>query len=221
VRLSAGIDRIEAPLTSDYPTTLWRKGDVWRTRHHLFVNCRALDGVLPVTAQLVDEAGTAIGRPWALGEIRMVADRQFSAPSHLTGELDVRLSNVGRLVGYRLDKQQIKSGENLQVTLYWRAEHEIDRNLSVFVHLSDGQVRAQHDSWPAGGNKPTSTWALGEVVEDRHLVAVGPEVAPGSYGLFVGMYDAANLEPVAAIDAHGQKIEGGRVPLQSITVAPP
>jgi len=128
---------------------------------------------------------------------------------------------VGKLLGYRLDKAVLSPGENLEITLYWRVGQTTDHNYSVFVHLFSDRVVAQHDGWPAEGQKPTSAWALQEVITDRHVVPIGPDVPPGTYWLVVGMYDAATLTSVSAFQPNGRPFEGGRIILQAVTVVAP
>jgi mannosyltransferase len=221
LRLTAGAAQVETTLAPDYPTTAWQSGDVWRSRHRLPISCRALDGTFPVTVQLLDELGQAVDHVLNLGEITVVAGRQFSVPVDLTRVLEVNLPDVGTLVGYRLDQEQVQPGGNLQVALYWRADRETDRNYSVFVHLESDKVWAQHDSWPAEGAKPTSTWARGEIITDLHPIALDQDVPSGSFRLLVGMYDAESMAPLTAIDAQGHLIEGGRILLQPIMVDGP
>jgi hypothetical protein len=180
-----------------------------------------LDGTFPVTVQLLDELGQAVDHVLNLGEITVVAGRQFSVPLDLTGVLEVNVPDVGTLVGYRLDREQVQSGGNLQVALYWRADRETDHNYSVFVHLESDKVWAQHDSWPAEGAKPTSTWARGEIITDVHPISLDQDVPSGTFRLLVGMYDAESMAPLPAIDAQGHLIEGGRILLQPIMVNAP
>lgn len=228
LRLSVGEDSVDLPMTADYPSSRWQAGDVWRTRHHVPISCRALDGTVPAKLQLLDASGSPIGEPLSLGEVAVVAGRQFSLPTDLTAELDVRLiqgsgeagenPEVGVLVGYQLDQDRVQPGDNLEVTLYWQAGQETDRNYSVFTHLQGDRVWAQHDSWPMNGAKPTSTWANGEIIADHHSIAVGQDVPPGTYQLLVGMYDAETLEPLAAVDKAGNVMDAGRILLQSVNV---
>ena len=221
LRLSAGSDQVETVLAPDYPTSHWQPGDVWRTRHHLPVNCRALDGTVPAVAQLLGAGGQPVGDPLDLGEITVVAGRQFTLPADLTGVVDVRLADAGTLAGYRLEEDRVQPGENLKVTLYWRASRATEQNYSIFVHLESDRVWAQHDGWPVNGQKPTSTWARKEVIADQHIIPIGADVPPDSYRLVVGMYNAVTLQPLAAFEANGQPIEEGRIVLQSIVVYVP
>lgn len=77
-----------------------------------------------------------------------------------------------------------------EVTLYWLALREVSQNYKAFVHLlgPDGAVIAQHDGDPVGGFSPTTRWRPGELVVDRHYVALPAGLAPGDYGLRAGLY---------------------------------
>jgi hypothetical protein len=221
LRLSAGSDEVGTSLAADFPTTRWQPGDVWRTRHHLPISCRALDGTVPVVAQLLDANGSPVGEPLELGKVTVVAGRQFTLPADVTSVVDVNLPAVGTLVGYRLDKERVKPGGNLKVALYWRAGRETDQNYSVFTHLQSDRVWAQHDGWPADGQKPTSTWTQNEVITDEHIIPIGENMPSGTYRLVVGMYDAATLQALAANEPNGDPITDGRIVLQSIMIDPP
>ena len=121
-------------------------------------------------------------------------------------------------------KNQARPGENLKVTLYWRAGHATDHNYSVFVHLEQegtGQIWGQHDGWPMEGQKPTSTWAQGEVITDLHVISIGEDVPPGIYKLVVGMYNAKTLQALSAWGPDGRAIENGRIVLQPIIIHVP
>ncbi len=227
--LRAGPHELETTLSPDYTTERWQPGEIWRTRHQIPIHCRALDGVLAVSAQLLRPDGQPLGHPIDLGQVMVDAGRSFTCPQDLTARIDAQLVQVGTLLGYRLEKDRTRpvdtangaGGENLKVTLYWRAGHETDYNYSVFVHLEDvstGQVWAQHDGWPVAGQKPTSTWAQGEVIADLHVISVGQDVPAGDYRLVVGMYDAKTLQTLAAWGPDGQVIENGRIVLQRISI---
>lgn len=77
-----------------------------------------------------------------------------------------------------------------EVTLYWLVLREVGQNYKAFVHLlgPDGAVIAQHDGDPVGGFTPTTRWRPGEIVMDRHYVALPAGLAPGDYGLRAGLY---------------------------------
>jgi hypothetical protein len=80
---------------------------------------------------------------------------------------------------------QVKPMENgsWQVTLYWEAAAQPDRNFSVSVKATDqdaidspDDIVAQSDSSaPVYGWYPTSLWTSGEIVRDDYVIALPPD----------------------------------------------
>ncbi|MCL4490057.1 MAG: hypothetical protein M1570_18290 [Chloroflexi bacterium] len=129
------------------------------------------------------------------------------------------------LVGYRiagLAKGTMTTAGplDLQVVLYWRPTAKIEKDRTVFVHLAsvDERVLAQQDSKPVGGTYPTTQWKPGELIVDSYDLKA--DLAPGTYSLFVGMYDPATLVRVPAVDVNGASLPANRVLLTKITVVP-
>jgi hypothetical protein len=82
------------------------------------------------------------------------------------------------------------SGNDLAVTLYWKALGWTRADYLAFVHLLDEEdvLIVQSDHAPANGRLPTWCWVPGEVVEDLHLLP-GVGATSSSFQLGVGMYD--------------------------------
>lgn len=95
------------------------------------------------------------------------------------------------LVGYRLGRQRLAPGEKTELILYWKALAAVEQNYSVFVHVADDPTLrvAQSDTYPCRGNYPTRYWRPGEIVADSHILTIWPDTAPGTYRVFVGLYD--------------------------------
>lgn len=89
-----------------------------------------------------------------------------------------------------------RGGEYLGVALRWRAVAPTHENATVFVHLVDSQGRqwAGQDNQPGGGLRPTSAWLPGEEIDDRYLLRLPGDLAPGLYRLEVGLYRLATGE---------------------------
>ena len=86
------------------------------------------------------------------------------------------------------------------MSLDWQALQPLDRDYSVFVHLTDENqiVQAQRDSYPGGGNAPTSTWTAGATVHDEHRITIPITApAPARLKVDVGLYDFASGERLA------------------------
>jgi hypothetical protein len=58
------------------------------------------------------------------------------------------------------------------------------------VQLLDpaGRLVAQHDGVPQDGHAPVAGWLPGEVVEDRHELALPAGLRPGEYTIGVVVY---------------------------------
>ncbi|MCW5861373.1 MAG: hypothetical protein KIS63_23960, partial [Caldilineales bacterium] len=113
------------------------------------------------------------------------AGRQTRAPQ----PAQAQIADVAQVIGW--EARPGRGAEALDVTLYWLALRETSVDYKVFVHLLDGsgQVIAQHDGDPVGGYTPTTRWRRGEIIADTHRIPLPTGVAPGDYGLKVGMYE--------------------------------
>lgn len=84
------------------------------------------------------------------------------------------------------------SAQPVPLTLYWQAlSSDIMTSYTIFTHLlaPDGRLLAQHDSPPAGGERPTNEWLAGEYVIDAHELVWREAGYVGPARLAVGLYD--------------------------------
>lgn len=97
------------------------------------------------------------------------------------------------------DRRILPGQDVAEVTLYWLALRDIGENLKAFVHVlgPDGAVIAQHDGDPVGGFTPTSRWRQGEIIRDRHEVALPAGLPAGDYNLRAGLYRFETLHNLA------------------------
>jgi hypothetical protein len=196
-----------------YPTTLWRPGERLRDDHQLTVPADAPEGVYSLLAGMYALSGDGtlqpLGEPAVIGQIGV----KSSVPTGLddTGQV-VGASFAGQLelLGYDADQQD----EELAVTLYWRCQQPPNASYTVFVHLLDasGQVVAQHDSQPQDGAYPTSIWDAGEVVQDRHALALPSALPEGRYLLRVGLYLLETGERLQ-VEGNGDSLDLGWIAL--------
>ena len=142
-----------------------------------------------------------------VGHIQLLAFSPLRNITRVLAPLDVSIDGLLRLEGAwvtvkgepaRLDGSPVKvpAGATVKVTLAWRGLTRIPQGYTVFVHLlgADGKIVAQHDGWPAGGRRPTITWADGELILDRHELTVPREVAADRGAISVGLYQSEALE---------------------------
>ena len=144
------------------------------------------------------------------GNVRLV---QFATESQSLQSLaaTAQFGDTIELTGYQLPAAAVAPGDILQVGLRWRAIQSPAKNYTVFVQVLDAEnhLVGQRDAAP---QKPTSAWAAGETVDDRHGVQIEPGTPPGEYRLVVGLYDAAGRR--LSLPAGGDFLE-----LATVTVA--
>ncbi len=127
------------------------------------------------------------------------------------------------MLGYSLQDGPKEPGAVLSVTLYWECRKELSEDLHVFVQIlgDDGRLAAQHDGVPGYGTRPVSSWAVGDVVRDNHLVFTEPGLPAGEYVLSVGIYDYATMARLPAVDTDGGRFARDMVILQPVDLERP
>jgi hypothetical protein len=105
------------------------------------------------------------------------------------------------LDGYELPVVKLRPGEELEVSLLWRALESPATAYTVFLHLisPSGERVAQIDELLLGGYYQPTVWPEGETVVDRHVLSIPADLAPGRYRLEAGLYP-----PTGAQDDAGQ-----------------
>ena len=140
----------------------------------------------------------------------------------ITHPLHFQLGQQVELLGYDLVDEQAAPGGQIELTLYWRARGATDLAYKVFSHLGQpGFVPlAQDDREPGDGCCPTDTWVEGEIVVDRHVIALPADLTPDTYALMVGMYNDANGQRLPVFDAEGRELPDQQVLLAEVAVRP-
>lgn len=117
-------------------------------------------------------------------------DRLF-APPPFEQPVGALFEGVGALEGFTLERQTVRAGEPLPLVLVWRAAETPPDALTVFTHLLDGSGRyiGGHDSPPAGGSRPTTSWVAGEYIVDEHALTLEDVTYRGPARIEVGLYN--------------------------------
>ena len=140
-------------------------------------------------------------------------------------QVDFRLGDTIRVIGYDLNATALRPGDTLLVTVYWYAAATPDYGYASFVHIGQGgPPLAQADRQnPAG--LPTRTWTPDGFIRDAYRIALPADMSPGEYALTVGLYTCDTRPPGACgsgdrlpvTDADGALL-GDTVPLARIEV---
>lgn len=113
---------------------------------------------------------------------------------------DAALADIGGFARLWVPSRTTRAtaGDQLPVTLVWDSTAYTPVDWTVFVHLinSHGEMVAQADAPPMGGQFPTSLWRQSCAFEDIHVLILPADLPLGEYTIRVGMYDAT--EPTYA-----------------------
>ncbi|MBN1642403.1 MAG: glycosyltransferase family 39 protein [Anaerolineae bacterium] len=152
-----------------------------------------------------------------LGKLCQISVRDSSAAMLTAADvviphrLNVLFADDIRLLGYDLEPEALRPGETVRLTLYWQALAPVERRYKVFTHVlgeafnaqAGGFVWGQQDNEPVHDTRPTSTWRIGEVIEDPYALSLAPHAPPGAYAIELGMYDPATGERLLVLDDAG------------------
>ena len=202
------------PAGADYPTGRWPVGERVRQRYELLVPAITPPGTYELSVRLMDADGRPVGSERIyLTEVAVQGRaHRFTAPE-ISHEQRASLGGVVDLLGYDLAETELSPGDEVELTLYWRARKEMTTSYTVFTHLLDGanHIWGQKDSVPGDGAWPTTGWVAGEVVIDRYCFQVQKDAPPGEYHLEVGMYDAATGQRLSAFGPDGERLPDDRI----------
>jgi len=205
---SAGqvVHEVVRPL-SPYPLSRWEIGDRFRSYYRFQVPAELSPAAYQLTLNVIGKEDPGLWkRAQTLGMVHVAAqERTFALPQQPAQELDLTFGETIHLVGYDLRKSETSPGEDVGLTLYWRADGPTEHPYTLFVHLRgpNGELRGQVDRTPGGGTAPTNRWAAGQVIVDEVALPVAGHAQPGSHRIVIGFYDPAYGGRLPVTDSSG------------------
>lgn len=190
-------------LAPGWPTREWPANATAWGAYTLRIPPALPSGDYNVALALVDPAtGETRGQSIAVADVQ-VSETTCSFPIPPEADtVDALFGDVLRLMGYQLHRD----GDQLTVTLHWRAEQLMDTDYKVFVHVFDpktGVRAAQDDAMPLRWTHPTTYWKSHDTVTDD--IPLSLENAPaGTYSVLVGVYDPQTGERLPVMGNSGQ-----------------
>ncbi|MBN1963927.1 MAG: hypothetical protein JW910_04740, partial [Anaerolineae bacterium] len=127
---------------------------------------------------------------------------------------------VGPFVGPEPGRDFVLPGEVVHLSLLWRALHvpASDYNVGVFVIAPDGRVVAEQHGPPQMSFMPMNEWLPGETVRDNHALQLPPDLTPGTYALWVKVYDWRQPESPLTVAGRGAVSDGQAAQVATFTV---
>jgi hypothetical protein len=187
-----------------YPSAQWRAGETLLYRLQLPVAPGAppgtyalkvgvfapsLDARLPV----LNEAGQMAGTVVTTGPIALASAAAPPAPGDrpaIQQPLERVYEGTLRYLGSDRDRSDLRPGQTLALTLYWQAEHEIQRGYQVLVDLAGEESEVVlWQGHPVHGLYPFVRWQAGEFIRDRYALRLPLDTPAGDYYLRVWLLD--------------------------------
>ena len=129
----------------------------------------------------------------------------------------ITFANGTAFLGYGM-ADTASLGTLLEVRLAWwvRSSPPPATSYHFFAHLldEDGILRSQHD----GPGFPTASWVTGDLVLSRFLISIPPDLPPGRYQVWAGLYTYPDVVNVPFLDVAGNPA-GDRVMLGEVEVS--
>jgi len=151
---------------------------------------------------------------------KVLREPLFEMP-RIQHRINVTFGEKITLLGYDLDKESVKVGETLRLTIYLQASEKLEEYYMPFFRLINW-YRFTTDS-----RFLSPFWEPGEVVAERYDIVVPFGVEPGEYPLEVGISSLSRGEDLLTPDGHTTlkltrvEVEEGKVeaPLEAIEKA--
>lgn len=136
----------------------------------------------------------------------------------------LNLDDQVHLLGAHSPVTSVEAGRPLQLSLYWMAARQIDRDYRVALSLidADGFSWAFVDHMPCDGACPTTEWPTARLVQDDVDLSLPPGIPPGQYRLQVSVYPQDSVGPaLAARSLADGTLQGLIVPIGTVQVVSP
>lgn len=131
----------------------------------------------------------------------------------------VQMDRGIQLLAYDVDEPEIRVGEALTVTLYWKTKVPVPLNLQVYIHLigKDDFLYGQSDKLnPA--DFPTTRWPTDKYVRDQHEIVFGSPPPPGEYRIVVGLWNAGTGERLKVVSPAETFADGLVLPTRVVII---
>ena len=172
-----------------YPANLWEPGAIIADRFAVRIDP---DAEAPVLGRIF--ARIQGGTPGIeVATVKIVPREPLPAPNEWAAELGDRIA----LVSAAIRPDRALPGQTVEVLVRWYVPVGVpERDYTTLIHLGqpDAQPLATGDSPPLGGAYPTSAWSNGETIDDSYFLTLPPNLPPGRYPVWIGLYNPATGE---------------------------
>jgi hypothetical protein len=223
------------------PTTRWQPGAIYADPYTVLVTgplapesplrARVYTGLIDPASEEVDNlplpARTVDGE-----EVTPFVAAVELAPHRSPTVAELGLTPAGSTFGdvIRLeaaavpDEISLAASPVLTATLLWEALAQPATDYVSYAHLlaADGRQVAGYDRAPAGTRLPTRWWRSGDRIVSELPLALPSDLAPGTYALWVGLYEegSGGALRLPLTDAAGLPGGDGEVQVARVSITP-
>lgn len=124
------------------------------------------------------------------------------------------------LLGHEVDSRPGEAGGALDITLWWQALTEMDKDYTGFIHVlgPGNRIWAQEDRLLQDAEYPTSTWELGSIVREEYRLRLPADAPAGDYTIQTGVYYWHTGQRLPVWDEHLQREAQDATTLARITI---
>ncbi len=123
--------------------------------------------------------------------------------------LDIAYGDALFLLGFDVLDDEVLAGQDLHLRLYWVALKRMSDDYTFYVQVlgRGGERIGGIDTYPGGGNYPTTLWSPGDVVSEAYSIPIATDVAtPVAATVRVGVYAGTPQGSLPAFQADGAEI---------------
>jgi 4-amino-4-deoxy-L-arabinose transferase-like glycosyltransferase len=200
----------------------WRKENLILEQQLLELQAKLRTGLYFVRLGFFDPK-TDQRLPAYSSDTRPPSDELIVGPLYLSGDyidptepqypVRARLGDEFELLGFSLKPAPMENSTEVQ--LFWRSYASVETNYTVFLQLLDpnNQIIAQVDSQPLAGIYPTSRWQPGDIISEKFILPVNPDLLAGKNRLVTGMYDLDTGVRLPTYDSQDNLLPDGMIGL--------
>ncbi|MFP3896235.1 MAG: ArnT family glycosyltransferase [Anaerolineales bacterium] len=149
--------------------------------------------------EVIDQEGQRHGTTYKLGPVQVVTPsvppdtKELPIQQHV----DLRLGEEAQILGYTLPDEILRSGEEVEIVLFWRCLAEMDAQYDLSLRLQgEGETVGSARAQPVGDYHPTDRWVPGEILRYPQSLPIDADAASGTYQLYVNFHEADSDTPL-------------------------
>lgn len=156
-------------------------------------------------------AAACVGGSSSVSEKDKLALKQYvleKAPDSIPRKIEANFDGKLMLLGAKVEPEgALKSGQQVKLTLYWRADKKLENGWNLFTHLLDGSGERILNIDNVGPLRewketrqalPPSAWEPGKVYVDEQTFTLPPNVKTAKVSIVTGVWREADRLKIVA-----------------------